>query len=135
MLDFSKCPCSGSNLDRLIQPIILTILAQEDLYGYKIVRRIAESPMFKGHKPDGTGVYRFLKAMEQRGLVESSWSMTDTGPAKRFYHLTNLGEECLSRWIDTLEEYRQAIGMMLEEVHEVYGKIKCGKDNVKPIAE
>ncbi|SDG30162.1 PadR family transcriptional regulator [Desulfosporosinus hippei] len=130
MLDFNKCPCSGNNLDKLVQPTILTILAQEDLYGYKIVQRIAESPMFKGHKPDGTGVYRTLKAMEQRGLVISSRSLTDTGPAKIFYHITKEGEECLSHWINTLEEYRQIIGMMLAEVHNVCAKIKRSTDNV-----
>ncbi|MDR3540938.1 MAG: helix-turn-helix transcriptional regulator [Desulfosporosinus sp.] len=124
MLDFNKCPCSGSNLDRLIQPLILTILAQKDLYGYKIVLRIAESPMFNGQKPDATGVYRFLKAMEQRGLVVSSWSLTDNGPAKRFFHITNEGKECLSHWIDTLEEYRQVIGMMLEEARNVFDKVE-----------
>jgi poly-beta-hydroxybutyrate-responsive repressor len=126
MLDFEKCPCSGNNLDKLIQPMILTILARENLYGYKIVQRIAESPMFKGNKPDGTGVYRFLKAMEQRGLVVSSWSLADTGPAKRVYHITNAGEECLSRWINSLEEYRRDIGRMLEEAKKACAKIKCG---------
>ncbi len=123
-MELNKCSCYGSNLDKLIQPMILTILAQDDLYGYKIVQRIAESPMCKGHKPDGTGVYRFLKAMEQRGLVESSWALADSGPAKRIYHITNEGEECLSHWIDTLEDYHQAIGKMLEEAHRVYDKTK-----------
>ncbi|MHB1405230.1 MAG: PadR family transcriptional regulator [Desulfitobacteriaceae bacterium] len=123
-MEFNKCPCYGSNLDKLIQPMILIILAQEDLYGYKIVQRMAESPMCKGQKPDGTGVYRFLKAMEQRNLVKSSWSLDDSGPAKRIYHITNEGKECLSQWIDTLEDYRQSIGKMLEEAHMVYDKTK-----------
>ena len=121
-MEFNKCPCYGSNLDKLIQPMILIILAQEVLYGYKIVQRLAESPMCKGPKPDGTGVYRFLKAMEQRNLVKSSWSLDDSGPAKRIYHITNEGKDCLSHWIDTLEDYRQAIGKMLEEAHMVYDK-------------
>lgn len=124
MFDFNKCPCSGSTLDRLIQPMILTILAQEDLYGYKIVQRIALSPMFKGQKPDGTGVYRSLRGLEQRGLIVASWSLTDSGPAKRNYHITDEGVECLAHWITTLEEYRQAIGTMLVEAKQVCAKIK-----------
>ena len=126
-MEFNKCPCYGSNLDKLIQPMILTILAQEDLYGYRIVQRIAESPMCKGHKPDGTGVYRFLKAMEQRGSVESSWSLADSGPAKRIYHITDEGKECLSHWIDTLKDYHQSIGKMLEEAHKVCDITEYGK--------
>ncbi len=122
MLDFEKCPCSGGNLDKLIQPLILINLAHADLYGYKIVQLIADSPMFKGRKPDGTGVYRSLKAMEQRGLVVSSWSLADAGPAKRIYHITGDGMECLARWITTLKEYRQTIGMILEEAQQAYVK-------------
>ncbi|MDO7786297.1 helix-turn-helix transcriptional regulator [Desulforamulus aquiferis] len=131
MLDFDKCPCSGNNLDRLVQPLILINLAKEALYGYKLVQRIAESPMFKGHKPDGTGVYRSLKAMEQRGLVVSNWSLDDTGPAKRIYHITNTGVDCLSHWISTLEEYQQSIEMLVEEAHRVYSKVKSGDGNLK----
>lgn len=127
MLDFEKCPCSGSNLDKLIQPLILINLAREDLYGYKIVRLIAESPMFKGTKPDGTGLYRSLKAMEQRGIVVSSWSLADAGPAKRIYRITDAGVECLSHWITTLGEYRQTLGMILEEAQKAYVKIDDGR--------
>lgn len=133
MLNLKKCPCSGNSLDKLIQPMILTILAQEDLYGYKLVQRMAESPMFKGQKPDGTGVYRSLKAMEQRGLIVSSWSLADPGPAKLFYHLTEEGEECLSHWIDTLAEYRRVIGLMLDEAHKVYSQTEHGRKNPKSV--
>lgn len=112
--------------DKLIQPVILTILMEEDLYGYKIVQRIAEMPMFNGQKPDGTGVYRLLKSMEKRGLVVSSWSVSDTGPAKRFFKITESGEECLARWIDTLEEYRQTIGMLLAEARKASARTRPG---------
>lgn len=127
MLNFEKCPCSGNNLDKLIQPLILINLAHEDLYGYKIVQLIAESPMFNGSKPDGTGVYRSLKAMEQRGLVVSSWSLADAGPAKRIYRITSDGVECFSHWITTLAEYRQTLGMILEEAQKVYIKTQSVK--------
>lgn len=113
-MNITRCPCKGSNLDKLIQPAILTILAQEDLNGYKIVQRLSETPMFKGCKPDKAGVYRFLKIMERRGLVVSKWSISDTGPAKRVYKLTNTGKDCLSYWIKTLKEYHNTIGLLLE---------------------
>lgn len=78
-MEFNKCPCYGGNLDKFIQPMILIILAQEDLYGYKIVQHMAESSMCKGQKPDGTGVYRFLKAMENRGWLNPPglWMIQD----------------------------------------------------------
>ena len=124
-----NCPCTGNTLDKLIQPMILTILSQEDLYGYLIVQEIAEKPMFNGQKPDGTGVYRSLKLLEKRGLVSSEWSLSDSGPAKRFYKLTKAGSECLLRWIASLEAYRQAIGALLDEAYQACGKARSTSSN------
>ena len=36
--------------------------------------------MCGGHEPDGSGVYRCLKTMETKGLVASSWILSDSGP-------------------------------------------------------
>lgn len=40
MLDQDRQPCCGKNLDKLIQPTILVLLAREELHGYALVRRI-----------------------------------------------------------------------------------------------
>lgn len=111
----NKCSCKGSNLDKLIQPAILTILANESLCGYQLVQRIAENPILKGQKPDTTGVYRMLKKMKDNNLVISNWNTSDAGPAKRVYKLTDKGKECLHNWIYTLEHYRKTIGELLNE--------------------
>lgn len=122
-IQFSKCSCKGYNLDKLIQPMILTILAEEDLYGYKILQEIIKTTMFKeSEKPDPTGVYRFLKNMEKRGLVVSSWDVESAGPAKRFYKLTQAGKECLAHWIETLEEYQKNIGDLVKNAQKVLEK-------------
>lgn len=107
------CPCTGATLDRLIQPAVLTILAQKDLHGYRIAQRIADLPPFEGRRPDASGVYRSLRSMEGRGLVEASWDVSERGPARRLYRLTSSGRQCLCRWIEALEHYREAIGSLL----------------------
>jgi poly-beta-hydroxybutyrate-responsive repressor len=112
VVELSNCPCAGVSLDRLVQPAILTILAGGSLHGYRIVQRIAD---LDRHKPDVTGVYRSLRAMEKRGLVVSSWTLSDTGPAKRSYAMTDTGRKCLQRWVETLEKHRQAIGRLVVE--------------------
>ena len=111
--DLEHCPCMGVTLDKLVQPAILTVLAREDLHGYRIAERLADMPPLEGHKPDVSGVYRALRAMEDRGLVVACWDVSDRGPAKRVYQLTAAGRECLSHWIDTLERHREAIGELL----------------------
>jgi PadR family transcriptional regulator, regulatory protein PadR len=113
MSRFEECPCSGATLDKLLQPAILTALAQGDLHGYRIVRQVASLPIFKGRPPDVSGVYRSLRLMESRKLVVASWNVSERGPAKRLYALTPAGRECLVLWRETLIVYREAIGDLL----------------------
>jgi DNA-binding PadR family transcriptional regulator len=113
MLAPINCPCTGATLDRLIQPAILVILAEGPVHGYLVAERIGEMPGFSGPKPDISGIYRTLKSMEQRGLVLSSWDLSDSGPAKKCYQLAPGGRECLRQWVKTLETYRQGIAELL----------------------
>jgi len=107
------CPCAGTTLARLIQPAVLTVLAGGARHGYRVVERLAASPVMAGSRPDPTGVYRVLRSMEKRGLVVSAWNLSDTGPARRRYRLTPAGRRCLGRWVATLAEYPRAIRGLL----------------------
>ena len=109
MFDFDQCACAGNNLDKLVQPTILLFLAEQDLHGYALIQKLMDSPMFKGEKPDPTGIYRFLRSMEDRQLVVSTWDLTASGPAKKVYTITANGMECLQRWTSTLRDYLASI--------------------------
>ena len=111
--DLIGCPCTGETLDKLIQPAILAVLAEGPMHGYGLAERIGALPAFAGNKPDVSGVYRYLKAMEGKGLVLSSWDLSQSGPARKTYQITAAGQRCLRRWVRTLEEYREAITALL----------------------
>jgi len=112
--DFSGCPCAGGTLDRLIQPAALLVLAEGPAHGYRLAERIGAMPGFAGQRPDVSGVYRFLKAMQRKGMVKCCWDLSETGPAKRMYQITPAGRRCLRRWVKTLEEYRSGITALLK---------------------
>lgn len=119
----NECAQLGKSLSRLSQPTILTILAASDepLHGYVIAQRAAASPMFGGSKPDPTGIYRTLKAMEEQGLLNSAWDTPKSGPAKRAFSLTEQGHKTLRRWIDSLACYQATIEELREEAAEALG--------------
>ena len=80
------CPCQGKNLDKLLQPLILCILAEGgDMHGFAILKEIGKNPRFADKVPDATGVYRYLKKMESSGLLTSQWSLDDLGNRKEFF--------------------------------------------------
>ena len=112
--EWDDCPCGGRTLDKLIHPAILVVLAAGPLHGYRLAESITELTVFGEQRPDASGVYRCLKTMETKGLVASSWVLSDAGPAKRSYQLTAAGERCLRKWIRTLEAYRDGIASLLK---------------------
>ena len=117
-MDLDHCPCSGKSLRRIVQPAVMAVLAQEPIHGYRIAQRLEQLRMFEDHPPDHTGIYRLLKTLEEGGFVVASWDLPDSGPAKRRYRLTEQGLACLARWIQTLEEYEQAIAELLATLRQ-----------------
>ena len=102
-------------------------LAQGPLHGYKLSERIGRLPMHGGRRPDVSGVYRFLKAMQRKGLVVATWDVSGSGPAKKCYEITPAGRQCLDRWIRTLEEFRTGIGALLKVARKSASTKRQGK--------
>lgn len=126
-LILAECPCTGKTLERLIRPAVLMLLAREPMHGFKLVQQLSEMPMFDGVKPNAAGVYRALKIMMTEELVTSEWELSESGPAKRLYTLTDKGEHCLASWILTLHSYRQSIDALLEVGQDVIEMWKTRK--------
>lgn len=114
-----KCSCKGYNLDKLLQPNILILLAKQNLHGYLIIQELENKNLFRGEKFDNTGIYRTLKTLEDRALVDSEWDIDGTGAAKKVYKITNAGRECLKNWIKTLEDYKQIIETIITDAKVV----------------
>ena len=112
-MELHNCPCSGKTLARLVHPAVMAVLAAEPIHGYLILQRLSGMRIFCGQRPDPTGVYRVLKAMEQEGLVRSTVEATDNRPAKRCFALTASGRKCLARWGGTLQDYEESISDLL----------------------
>ncbi|MGC8660588.1 MAG: PadR family transcriptional regulator [Desulfomonilaceae bacterium] len=129
MGDVVKCPCAGTNLDRLLQPTILALLADSDIHGYGLIRKIVDSSIFAKEKPDAAGIYRFLKTLEHRGLVESKWDISATGSPKKVYRITHDGVQCLQTWIETLEEYRTSIDHLLDDAKGMLGSYRARRSD------
>jgi len=110
-----KCSCKGYNLDKLLQPVILTLLIKNDLHGYKIVQTIEEKNLYREDKIDTPGIYRTLKNMEERGLVSAQWTFDGSRPAKKIYAISTEGRTCLSHWVNTLEDYEKTIDIIIQD--------------------
>lgn len=100
-----RCACEGKNLSKFIQPVILSIVSGGGVSGYRIVKEIGNYATFHQNPPDPTGVYRYLKDMEDKGILENEAA---DGEDRR-YVLTEHGRWCLENWKKTLRDYIQSL--------------------------
>lgn len=94
-----------------LQPCLLLLLRERADHGYKLVSRLR--PMHDTESDSG-GVYRALRALEQRGFVRSEWCTSGSGPARRTYHLTVDGAAHLDEQVAELEQMHEALHRFLD---------------------
>lgn len=77
-----SCACSGGNLPRFVQPVLLALLAREPMHGYALMHQLEQTGLFGSETPDMTGCYRMLRDMERNGVLETTFDRGE-GPARR----------------------------------------------------
>jgi DNA-binding PadR family transcriptional regulator len=76
-------------------PLVLSILAQGENYGYAIVKRVAELTDGEMHWTDGM-LYPVLHRLEKQGYVESEWRKHESGRKRKYYRLKKEGTKELA---------------------------------------
>lgn len=84
-----------------LRPILLLLLAERDSHGYELLEQVTELGL---ERTDTGGLYRALRAMEQEGLVTSTWEPSTSGPARRRYALSEEGLDWLHASAGSLRE-------------------------------
>lgn len=111
------CPCKGKYLDKMLQPGILNVLREGKMHGFLLIQKLGDNPMFAGMQPDKAGVYRYLKKMEQSGLLQSEWEFDEDGTnPRRIYGITEHGLQCLENWSQALKLYTWSLSRLIEEI-------------------
>jgi PadR family transcriptional regulator PadR len=80
----------------MVEPGVLLLLREGPLHGYELLERLP--PLVGEERVDMGNLYRFLRALEQEGIVTSEWRDDLPGPAKRTYTLTDAGSKLLDDW-------------------------------------
>lgn len=77
-------------------PIVLAILAEDDSYGYAIIKRVRELSGGRMEWTDGM-LYPVLHRLERLGHVESRWETADSGRRRKYYRITPGGHAQLAQ--------------------------------------
>ena len=91
---------------------ILAVLSRGSSYGYQIVRDLENMDITFLAFEQGT-VYPLLRRLEKRGLLSSSWEVTDSEKPKKIYSITDQGEKALRemkrKWSELTIEMRKIL--------------------------
>lgn len=78
------------------RPLLLSLLAEEESYGYALIRRVSE--LSGGNLEWSEGMlYPVLHRLEDEGLIQSRWKRSpDTGRRRKYYRLRAGGKRALA---------------------------------------
>ena len=94
-----------------LQYCVLALLADEERYGFDLVRALAERDGMV--TSEGT-IYPLLSRLRRDGLVDTNWRESSTGPPRRYYRLTKAGRAALEGFKDEWGPFRDAVDHFVE---------------------
>jgi PadR family transcriptional regulator PadR len=74
----------------LLELCIVNLLAQGELYGYDLVKRVTA---IRGVVVTEGTIYPLLSRLRKAGLLETRSEESPNGPARKYYRLTPAGEQ------------------------------------------
>lgn len=95
-------------------PLVLGILAEEESYGYAILKEIGDRSGGRLEWTEGL-LYPLLHRLERVGYIESTWRTPEGGRRRKYYRITEAGRRELAeqrrQWaavVDALQDVWEA---------------------------
>jgi PadR family transcriptional regulator len=99
-------------LQGTLEMLVLKTLALEPMHGWGIAQRIQQMSRNTLLVTQGS-LYPALVRMRRRGLVKTSWHVTENGRRGRYYELTSAGHKQLSAERDAWTRASVAVNWIL----------------------
>ncbi len=116
------------NLYRFVEPVVLFLLKRKgQSYGYQLCSELAEHALTDA-EIEGAALYRSLRQLETNGFVCSQWAAGHSGPARRLYMLTELGELHLQEWVTVLNHMSIAMARFVLDVQLEFSESKTHEE-------
>ncbi|AOR25125.1 PadR family transcriptional regulator [Clostridium taeniosporum] len=93
-----------------IDSIILSVLYDEDMYGYLIAKKIKVKSKDEFEIKEAT-LYVSLKRLEKKGYLRGYWNDTEgtSGGRRRYYSITKEGKECFDKNVEAWAVLKKTI--------------------------
>ena len=89
----------------ILEYCILTVLSKREAYPSDIIKELKEAKLIV---VEGT-LYPLLTRLKNAGLLQYNWVESVSGPPRKYYSLTNEGQEFLNELKNTWSELYAAV--------------------------
>ena len=97
------------------ETLILSLLEEESMYGYQLVREIDQRSSGYFRLKEGT-LYPALHRLERDELVEGKWEGSLMGQSRRYYLLTPKGRDRLQSMLREWDLFTKAVNLIARPV-------------------
>ncbi|BES63708.1 PadR family transcriptional regulator [Gottschalkiaceae bacterium SANA] len=98
-------------LKGVLEGCILEIVSQEESYGYSICQQLIQAGF--SHINEGI-VYPILIRLEKKGWLQAEMRPSPYGPKRKYYRLTEMGQEERSEFILNWNKTKGRVDQILE---------------------
>lgn len=94
----------------IVSLVLLSIMAaaHEPLYGYQIAKQLEQEGPGGGIMKQGT-LYPVLRSLCAAGLLDSKVEPSVSGPPRRYYQITEAGQNVLAQWKNAWDTTRDFV--------------------------
>ncbi|WP_042461262.1 PadR family transcriptional regulator [Neobacillus dielmonensis] len=96
-----------------IEILLLSLLVEQDCYGYEMTKKLRLLSDDTYHMNEGT-LYPALKRLETKDCVVSYWQEGLDGSRRKYYTITNTGRRMLADKLQSWKQIDQLIDKTLE---------------------
>jgi PadR family transcriptional regulator, regulatory protein PadR len=118
--DDPKTRDPSRSIGRNLEPFLLLELLREPSYGYDLIRRLDDYG-FRRATAEPAVVYKMLRKLEDDHSIQSQWSTKESGPARRYYEITDDGREVLQHRLFYLRRYLDRVNRLIGEYQQMTG--------------
>ena len=93
--------------------LILRTLSREPMHGWAVSHRIQEISKDALRVNQGS-LYPALHRLEEEGLIEPEWGVSELGRRAKFYEITTAGRRQLARESATWRKFADAVQLVLQ---------------------
>ncbi|MEB6321460.1 PadR family transcriptional regulator [Staphylococcus xylosus] len=93
-----------------LELIVLLIVKKDDQYGYSLVQNISRYMTIA----EGT-VYPLLRRLVKSGELTTYYQPSTEGPSRKYYKITNQGNERLTLLLDEWGAFSTAVNQFIKE--------------------